>query len=222
MDVRVPLAVLLVAVFVHASNNAGQAIVPEAEHDDKLTSQMHQLESRMQMIEEQQSKVDDDGMQKSDPIFHPNPLKMHLRPKHKHAVKTSSTKQPTVQVQTKMKTKMKTRASSRRRHRVVVVHTSRRRRYYYGGHVYVSGGSGGIIGSIIGGLFFLCICGIVLCVICQRWLFGAGAGYIEVDSPAVYADYDSDSSRGSGADIIVIDDDRGGDVVIIDDDRDRW
>merc|ERR1712202_15595 len=173
---------------------------------------MHQLESRMQMIEEQQSKVDDDGMQKSDPILHPNPLKMHLRPKHKHAVKTSSTKQATVQVQTKMKTNMKTRASSRRRHHVVVVSSYRRRRYYYGGHVYVSTGSGGIIGSIIGGLFFLCICGIVLCVRCQRWLHGGdGGGYIEVDSPAVYHNYDTDSSHD---DIIVVD---GGDVMVVDD-----
>merc|ERR1711907_898068 len=63
---------------------------------------------------------------------------------------------------------MQANAGGRRRRHVVVPHVGySRRRYYsrYGTHaVYVESG-GGIVGSIIGGIFFLCICGIVLCIV---------------------------------------------------------
>merc|ERR1712178_362806 len=129
MAFRLPLAILVVAVFVYADDVAEQT-------NGKLASRIHQLESRMQLMED---KVVDETS-KTDPIFHPNPLKMHLQPESlkKQTVQPEPAKKQTVQIQTKLQTKSK--SSSRRRGRVVVIHTSRRR--YYGGHVYVTSGSG--------------------------------------------------------------------------------
>jgi len=105
------------------------------------------------------------------------------------------------------------RYSSRRRY-VVVHHVSSRRRYYsrYGnGHVYVESGSGGIIGSIVGGIFFLCICGIVLCVVCHNMMHGAhSTTYYEVESPAVthvYHDYDSGTDSDGPVTTVIYHDD---------------
>merc|ERR1712216_1088967 len=91
--------------------------------------------------------------------------------------------------------------------------TSRRRYYsrYGNGHVYVESGSGGIIGSIVGGIFFLCICGIVLCVVCHNMMHGAhSTTYYEVESPAVthvYHDYDSGTDSDGPVTTVIYHDD---------------
>merc|ERR1711981_1473113 len=97
---------------------------------------------------------------------------------------------------------------------LVQAHVSSRRRYYsrYGnGHVYVESGSGGIIGSIVGGIFFLCICGIVLCVVCHNMMHGAhSTTYYEVESPAVthvYHDYDSGTDSDGPVTTVIYHDD---------------